>query len=344
MRTWQVASQVASANFPETIDRVFVVGAPSFFPTVFNWAKKWCGFSRQLPTLISRNAHRVCDCDCRFDPGTVEKIHILGSPTELQEFMPLDNIPKEYGGGLDWTYGQPPALGEVERAKLGADGDKLQGPICWDREESRLRYLGKEGGKRREGARATETGPTGGVGSVSATADGEAVKSPSKTVQDAEAAAEAKAHKPASDNNKPLMASYIPTEGAPGVHSSSAMNGSTNGAPLVESPSSEAPPANEHHFANGTSPSNDPPHPPESGFIPGTHEPLTEERVRARSLPPAGGQATAQGQEDADDETQQKAGEEQASRIRNEAVAKGWIPGSGVTEQAFLRSVGGMTL
>jgi hypothetical protein len=50
----QVASQVASANFPETIDRVFVVGAPSFFPTVFNWAKKWCVPRRREQDLVRR--------------------------------------------------------------------------------------------------------------------------------------------------------------------------------------------------------------------------------------------------------------------------------------------------
>ncbi|KAL7409446.1 CRAL-TRIO domain-containing protein, partial [Mrakia frigida] len=93
----QVASQVASANFPETIDRVFVVGAPSFFPTVFNWAKKW------------------------FDPGTVEKIHILSNdslPT-LLTMMPKESIPKEYGGELDWTYGQDPNLDEDAKKALG---------------------------------------------------------------------------------------------------------------------------------------------------------------------------------------------------------------------------------
>lgn len=35
------ASQLATAHYPETLDRIFVVGAPSFFPTVWEWAKKW---------------------------------------------------------------------------------------------------------------------------------------------------------------------------------------------------------------------------------------------------------------------------------------------------------------
>jgi len=35
------ASTLATAHYPETLDRIFVVGAPSFFPTVWSWAKKW---------------------------------------------------------------------------------------------------------------------------------------------------------------------------------------------------------------------------------------------------------------------------------------------------------------
>ena len=35
------ASQLATAHYPETLDRIFVVGAPSFFPTVWEYAKRW---------------------------------------------------------------------------------------------------------------------------------------------------------------------------------------------------------------------------------------------------------------------------------------------------------------
>jgi hypothetical protein len=35
------ASQLATAHYPETLDRIFVVGAPSFFNTVWEWAKRW---------------------------------------------------------------------------------------------------------------------------------------------------------------------------------------------------------------------------------------------------------------------------------------------------------------
>lgn len=35
------ASQLATAHYPETLDRIFVVGSPSYFPTVWGWIKNW---------------------------------------------------------------------------------------------------------------------------------------------------------------------------------------------------------------------------------------------------------------------------------------------------------------
>jgi hypothetical protein len=35
------ASKLATAYYPETLDRIFVVGAPSFFPTIWQWAQRW---------------------------------------------------------------------------------------------------------------------------------------------------------------------------------------------------------------------------------------------------------------------------------------------------------------
>ena len=35
------ASKLATAHYPETLDRIFVVGAPSYFETVWGWAKSW---------------------------------------------------------------------------------------------------------------------------------------------------------------------------------------------------------------------------------------------------------------------------------------------------------------
>lgn len=35
------ASRLATAHYPETLDRIFVIGAPSYFPTIWSWAQKW---------------------------------------------------------------------------------------------------------------------------------------------------------------------------------------------------------------------------------------------------------------------------------------------------------------
>ena len=61
----------------------------------------------------------------RFDPGTVEKIFIL-APNEvftvLSKYIDPESIPKEYGGQLDWAFGEPePNPGPEEKALLGVD-------------------------------------------------------------------------------------------------------------------------------------------------------------------------------------------------------------------------------
>ena len=35
----QQASALATANYPETLDSIFIVNSPSFFPTVWGWIK-----------------------------------------------------------------------------------------------------------------------------------------------------------------------------------------------------------------------------------------------------------------------------------------------------------------
>lgn len=85
----QDASLLATAHYPETLDRIFLIGAPSFFPTVWGWVKRW------------------------FDPITVSKIFILAAadvkPTLLQ-YMDEENIPTKYGGKLDFKFGDMPIL------------------------------------------------------------------------------------------------------------------------------------------------------------------------------------------------------------------------------------------
>ncbi|MCJ1285428.1 hypothetical protein MMC26_004768 [Xylographa opegraphella] len=109
----QDASTLATAHYPETLDRIFIIGAPSFFPTVWGWIKRW------------------------FDPITTSKIFILG-PHEafktLSAFIEPANIPKKYGGSLDYEFGMPPILDPAEEAHItwaAANHKWPEGPMRW---------------------------------------------------------------------------------------------------------------------------------------------------------------------------------------------------------------------
>ncbi|KAI1761221.1 CRAL/TRIO domain-containing protein [Hypoxylon sp. FL1150] len=109
----QAASQLATAHYPETLDRIFIIGAPMFFSTVWGWIKRW------------------------FDPVTVSKIFIL-SDTDvlpvLTSFVDLKDIPKIYGGELEWDFFDEPAWDEeVERVCQWENGHTTfpPGPLYW---------------------------------------------------------------------------------------------------------------------------------------------------------------------------------------------------------------------
>ncbi|KAL4739154.1 CRAL-TRIO domain-containing protein [Aspergillus similis] len=132
----QDASVLATAHYPETLDRIFIIGAPAFFPTVWGWIKRW------------------------FDPVTTSKIFILSAsevlPT-LTSFMEPSSIPKQYGGELEWQWGDMPNLDEPARELIGAletapaDGQTkpgfIKGPVLF--KGDRVEVLGKENGKSR---------------------------------------------------------------------------------------------------------------------------------------------------------------------------------------------------
>jgi hypothetical protein len=102
----QSASQLATAHYPETLDRIFIIGAPFFFGTVWGWIKRW------------------------FDPITVSKIFILNAhevkPT-LESFIELRNIPKKYGGELDYEWG-----------RLGVPDPQWEGVVQWENGHSKF--------------------------------------------------------------------------------------------------------------------------------------------------------------------------------------------------------------
>ncbi|KAG9202186.1 hypothetical protein G6514_004623 [Epicoccum nigrum] len=116
----QDASVLATAHYPETLDRIFIVGAPGFFPTVWGWVKRW------------------------FDPITVSKIFIL-SPANvyatLSEYIDHENIPKKYGGGLDFEWTQMPNLEPEMEAAIKWEKPTMEngrktlptGPVKWEK-------------------------------------------------------------------------------------------------------------------------------------------------------------------------------------------------------------------
>ncbi|KAH8701776.1 putative phosphatidylinositol transporter [Talaromyces proteolyticus] len=132
----QDASVLSTAHYPETLDRIFIIGAPSFFPTVWNWIKRW------------------------FDPVTVSKIFILSSSevkSTLETFIEPSSIPSQYGGTLDFKWGDLPILDDAARALAGGieqpaeDGSGksvyLKGPVRFFAD--RIDVLGTDQGKPR---------------------------------------------------------------------------------------------------------------------------------------------------------------------------------------------------
>ncbi|KDE04629.1 hypothetical protein MVLG_04929 [Microbotryum lychnidis-dioicae p1A1 Lamole] len=122
------ASGLQTANYPEILGQTFIVGAPGFFSTVWSWIQKG------------------------FDQGTVEKMHILSEsevfPTLSRYILP-ENIPKRYGGTLEFEYNNPPNLDTEALALLGLDKseDFPRGPLRFSAKEG-LTLLGSG---RREG-------------------------------------------------------------------------------------------------------------------------------------------------------------------------------------------------
>ncbi|KAF2257719.1 CRAL/TRIO domain-containing protein [Lojkania enalia] len=135
----QDASTLATAYYPETLDRIFIIGAPAFFPTVWGWIKRW------------------------FDPVTVSKIFILSSqnvfPT-LSQYIDPEHIPKKYGGNLDFEWGNMPVLEPEIESKIKWENPAVQngkktlpiGPIRWERGPNgsmKAVAVGNENGKPR---------------------------------------------------------------------------------------------------------------------------------------------------------------------------------------------------
>lgn len=100
-----------------------------------------------------------------FDPITVSKIFILSKSnmkSTLEQYIDRSNIPRKYGGTLDWEWGEPPTLEpslekalEWIRPTRNKKGQNIfpPGPIRWRRTESGdllAVAVGSENGRPRE--------------------------------------------------------------------------------------------------------------------------------------------------------------------------------------------------
>jgi len=105
----QTASSMATAHYPETVERIFVVGAPYFFPTIWSLVTRW------------------------FDPATTRKIFVLTASEasrKLTEFIEPENLPHRFGGTLEWEFGMHPIPDAEIRACIGKLADEwVEGPI-----------------------------------------------------------------------------------------------------------------------------------------------------------------------------------------------------------------------
>lgn len=68
------------ANYPESLGAVLVYKAPWIFNTVWSLIRGW------------------------LDPVVAGKVHFVKHPKDLQEFVPVSQIPVDMGGEEKWEY------------------------------------------------------------------------------------------------------------------------------------------------------------------------------------------------------------------------------------------------
>lgn len=121
----QAASELVTSHYPESLERVFVIGAPTGFSKIWSWAKGW------------------------FDPATTGKIFVLSKEEErkvLLEHIAENDLPVRYGGRLEWEFGMAPMLDEGIWSVL--DREALpEGPAMWV--DGRTVLVGSADGKLR---------------------------------------------------------------------------------------------------------------------------------------------------------------------------------------------------
>ncbi|KAF2111067.1 putative phosphatidylinositol/phosphatidylcholine transfer protein [Lophiotrema nucula] len=132
----QDITKLLATCFPEVIDTIYVLNAPSYFSKIWYLVKRF------------------------VDPNTASKLVILTSeevlPT-LTQTIDLENIPVQYGGGFSFKQGMVPELDLGLRERLEWFGTKEgmvpTGPLKWRIGVQGRRVgvaVGTEGGEQRE--------------------------------------------------------------------------------------------------------------------------------------------------------------------------------------------------
>ncbi|KAJ5808862.1 SEC14 cytosolic factor [Penicillium riverlandense] len=104
-------------GYPEIIDRLLVINAPSYFAMMWGIMRKW------------------------LDPGTADKVVVLTAgemlPT-LTKYIDMESIPSKFGGGFDWDHGTSLNIDVGIQAGLGWEGEKELplGPMKWVLDEA----------------------------------------------------------------------------------------------------------------------------------------------------------------------------------------------------------------
>jgi len=133
----QAVSSMATAHYPESVERIFVIGAPSFFPTVWKLITRW------------------------FEPATTRKISILSKSevkSTMNKYIATFNIPERFGGSLKWDFNEPPAMDEEAAKEAGNLATNwVHGPIRYTSEKDydKIMAVGKDGANMRRTVLAT---------------------------------------------------------------------------------------------------------------------------------------------------------------------------------------------
>ena len=134
---WYVHNHILSSSTATTLQTEIsqVIGAPSYFPTVWSWIKKW------------------------VDPNTVKKLHIL-QPSEvlptLQQYLDMQNIATKFGGDFEYQHGMRPQLDDEVKEVLQwlpPSASLPMGPLKWIDQGKEGRFVvavGNSEGRARE--------------------------------------------------------------------------------------------------------------------------------------------------------------------------------------------------